>query len=272
MLALYQQSARKCPGLPWTVLAGIGHVESDHGRMVVKPADGAAGPMQILPKIWSSYAIDGNHDGTSDITDPADAVPTVSRFLCANGAGHPADLRRALIAYNNADWFVSAVVAEAARYANIPVLAGAPLVGAYSLPVNPLILAADPALMSAPHHDFPAWDLPVPIGTPVYAVTSGRLVASGGTCGDGLLLLGDDGFTYQYCHGSQVLLPEGARVVAGELIMLSGNTGASTGPHLHFGIMRDGVNLCPQPIIRAWFEGVGVSPAEAPTTGCTYPS
>src|SRR6202011_3395457 len=62
MLALYQQSARQCPGLPWTVLAGIGHVESDHGRMVVKPSDGAAGPMRILPTIWSAFAIDGNHD------------------------------------------------------------------------------------------------------------------------------------------------------------------------------------------------------------------
>jgi len=40
-----------------------------------------------------------------------------------------------------------AVLAEAARYAAMPRLVGAPLVGAYSLPVNPLILAADPAVI-----------------------------------------------------------------------------------------------------------------------------
>ncbi|GAC1589411.1 MAG: hypothetical protein NVS3B21_06020 [Acidimicrobiales bacterium] len=252
------------------MLAGIGHVQSDHGRLPVHSTSGAAGPMQISPSVWAAAATDGNDDGRIDATDPADAVATVERFLCARGAGDPAHLRAALLAFNDANWFASTVVAEAARYAAIPQLASAPVMGRYSLPVNPLILAANPALMSAPHHDFPAWDLPVPTGTQVYAVTAGTLEPSGGTCGDGLLLHGDDGFTYQYCHGSQVVAS--GRVLPGQLIMLSGNTGASTGPHLHFGIMRGGVNLCPQPVIRAWYEGVGVSPAGAPTTGCTYAS
>jgi hypothetical protein len=273
MLVLYQRSATACPGLPWTVLAGVGGVESDHGRRAThSPVTGASGPMGLLPAVWARYATDANHDGTASVDDPADAVAAAAAALCADGAGAPGNLSAALHGYNDADWFAVAVLADVARYAQLPTLADAPTVGAYALPVNPLILAADPSLMSRPHHDFAAWDLPVPVGTAVYAVTSGTVVPSNGTCGAGLLLYGTDGFTYQYCHGSQVLVTPGARVGAGQLIMLSGNTGASTGPHLHFGIMRNGVNYCPQPIIQAWYEGIGLSPMGAPTTGCFYAS
>jgi murein DD-endopeptidase MepM/ murein hydrolase activator NlpD len=125
-------------------------------------------------------------------------------------------------------------------------------------------------MMLRPHHDFPAVDLPVPVGTPVYAVTAGTITPSNGTCGNGLLLHGADGFTYQYCHGSRYVLPPGSVVQPGELILLSGNTGASTGPHLHFGIMHEGKNLCPQQVLQAWYDGVPATPANAPTTGCFY--
>jgi murein DD-endopeptidase MepM/ murein hydrolase activator NlpD len=101
-------------------------------------------------------------------------------------------------------------------------------------------------------------------------VTAGTITPINGTCGNGLLLHGADGFTYQYCHGSRYVLPAGSVVKPGEMILLSGNTGASTGPHLHFGIMHDGKNLCPQQVLLAWYDGLPATPANAPTTGCFY--
>jgi peptidoglycan LD-endopeptidase LytH len=270
MLALYQEAAPTCRGLSWTVLAGIGKEETNHGRNVAVSSAGAEGVMQFMPATWAMYGIDGNHDGLADSNNPADSVFSAAHYLCVNGAGDPSHLYDAIFAYNHADWYVQAVLGDAVRYAALPIQGTIATVGSYALPVSPQILAADPSVIQRPHHDFPAWDLPVPVGTPVYAVTGGTIIPSNGTCGNGLLLQGGDGFTYQYCHGSQVLVPPGASVIPGQLIMLSGNTGASSGPHLHFGIMRNGQNLCPQPIIQAWFDGVPATPVSAPSTGCFY--
>jgi hypothetical protein len=59
MLTLYQQAAATCPGLPWTILATIGTIESDNGQSDLpgvhsgaNPA-GAQGPMQFEPKTFS---------------------------------------------------------------------------------------------------------------------------------------------------------------------------------------------------------------------------
>jgi peptidoglycan LD-endopeptidase LytH len=270
MLVLYQQAAPTCPGLPWTVLAGIGKEETNHGRNVAVSSARAMGVMQFMPATFAAVGVDGNKDGKIDINDPADSVFSAAHYLCTNGAGDPNRLYDAIFAYNHADWYVQAVLSDAAKYASLPVTGSIAAVGSYALPLNPQILAKDPTMMLKPHHDFPAVDLPVPVGTPVYAVTAGTITPSNGTCGNGLLLHGTDGFTYQYCHGSQYVLPPGSTVKPGELILLSGNTGASTGPHLHFGIMHDGKNLCPQQELQAWYDGVPATPVNAPTTGCFY--
>jgi hypothetical protein len=121
-LALYRSSARSCPGLPWGVLAGIGKVETDHGR---SPAPGVrsgvnafgccAGPMQFNirngpPSTWDHYGRGGN------VYDPADAIPAAARLLCANGARGGRDLRGAIWAYNHAWWYVAQVLALAHAY------------------------------------------------------------------------------------------------------------------------------------------------------------
>jgi hypothetical protein len=128
-LALYQQAAASY-GLDWTIVAAIGALESDHGR---SPAPGVAagrnnigccaGPMQFNlsdgpPSSWQRYAVDGDHNGTSNVYDPADAIPTAARFLRAHGA--PADYAGALFAYNHAGWYVDAVLRQAAAYRGSP--------------------------------------------------------------------------------------------------------------------------------------------------------
>jgi hypothetical protein len=63
---------------------------------------------------WATYAVDGDHDGREDVYDPADAIPAGARYLRAAGA--PDDYRRAILAYNHAAWYVTEVLATAARY------------------------------------------------------------------------------------------------------------------------------------------------------------
>ncbi|MBV9098431.1 MAG: lytic transglycosylase domain-containing protein [Frankiaceae bacterium] len=118
-MAIYHRAApAMCPGLSWTVLAAIGQVESGHGRDTSTSYAGAMGPMQFLPATFAAYAVDGDHDGVASIMDPADAIFTAARYLCANGAGTgPNALANAIFHYNHADWYVQMVLALAKQYA-----------------------------------------------------------------------------------------------------------------------------------------------------------
>lgn len=121
---LYAKATRHCPLLPWSVLAGVGKVESDHGRSnalgVRSGANraGARGPMQFLPGTFALYHLDGDHDGRMNVYDPADAIPSAARMLCADGArdGSLSGIRTALFAYNHANWYVDRTLKWAERY------------------------------------------------------------------------------------------------------------------------------------------------------------
>ena len=124
-LTWYQGAARTCPRLSWEVLAGIGTMESDNGRSTArgvhkgKNRKGAEGPMQFLPTTFAEYAVRADPYHTLTPYDPADAIFTAARMLCADGAagGSPTGLSRAIFAYNHACWYVRDVLAIAARYA-----------------------------------------------------------------------------------------------------------------------------------------------------------
>jgi hypothetical protein len=114
---LYIDSARYCPGLSWTVLAAIGQVESGHGRNLGPSSAGALGPMQFMPATWAAYGLDGDADGTADIMNPFDAVPSAARYLCRHGATNgDQGLYDAVFAYNHADWYVRKILGLAAQY------------------------------------------------------------------------------------------------------------------------------------------------------------
>jgi len=87
------------------------------------------------------------------------------------------------------------------------------------------------------HHD--GIDIPAPKGTPVVSVDAGVVIYSdNGIRGYGNMIViahGDDIFTV-YAHNSKNKVDKGDRVDKGETIALIGNTGRSTGPHLHFEI------------------------------------
>jgi hypothetical protein len=117
-LALYRRAAVTCPGLPWTVLAGIGTVETGNGRDVHRSTAGAEGPMQFLPSTWARWGYDADGDGKADINDPVDAVFSAARYLCAAGAGRGGQsLDDAIFSYNHAWWYVREVIEIANQYA-----------------------------------------------------------------------------------------------------------------------------------------------------------
>jgi murein DD-endopeptidase MepM/ murein hydrolase activator NlpD len=139
----------------------------------------------------------------------------------------------------------------------------------HALPLPLRILA--PRELRDRHHDYPALDIAVKPGTKVIAVTAGRVkdTTGRGACGKGVIIRGKDGFTYTYCHGNKRFVSPGKRVDAGDPIMASGNTGNSTGPHLHLQISRpNGKLVCPQHLLPAWHDGVRKSPWKAHSKGC----
>ncbi len=124
MLTLYQQAAVTCPGLPWTVLAAIGTVESDNGTSTLpgvsagQNAAGAEGPMQFEPATFAAYDLPVPPGGANPPSpyDPVDAIYAAARMLCANGAANGADISGAVFAYNHASWYVTEVLALANSY------------------------------------------------------------------------------------------------------------------------------------------------------------
>jgi membrane-bound lytic murein transglycosylase B len=143
--------------VPWSLLAGIGRVESSHGRYggsrpdasgVVHPAilgpvldgsggnaaisdtdagkydadtrwDRAVGPMQFIPSTWATSGRDGDGDGIRDPENLFDAALSAANYLCASGG----DLRtadaanRAVLSYNHSWDYVLVVRGYAASYA-----------------------------------------------------------------------------------------------------------------------------------------------------------
>ena len=114
----YQQAASTCPGLPWTVLAAIGTVESDNGTSTLPGVQsgansaGAEGPMQFEPATFAAYDEPVPPGGANPPSpyDPTDAVYAAARDLCANGAANGANLDAAVFDYNHSDAYVTQVL------------------------------------------------------------------------------------------------------------------------------------------------------------------
>lgn len=90
-------------------------------------------------------------------------------------------------------------------------------------------------------------DISVPVGTSVLASKSGTVVtaAYSASAGNYIALYHGDGVYSYYMHCSSLSVGVGQRVSAGKQIALSGNTGITTGPHLHFAIFANGVYVNP---------------------------
>lgn len=160
-LAAYQNAERildatqpQC-GMYWTLIAGIGRVESTHaydgktdaagnmlepvlgplldgslaGNAVIEDTDNgvldgnanfdrAVGPTQFLPETWNMYAGDGNGDGIADPQNLFDSALTTGKYLCDGGLDmrNPLQVAEAVHRYNNSAAYVANVLAWSAGY------------------------------------------------------------------------------------------------------------------------------------------------------------
>jgi murein DD-endopeptidase MepM/ murein hydrolase activator NlpD len=92
-------------------------------------------------------------------------------------------------------------------------------------------------------------DLGVGIGTSIYALADGEVIYSGWMSGYGNVIMVDHGSLVSlYAHNSSLVGQVGQKVKGGQLISYSGNTGLSSGPHLHFEMRKDnGETIDPAP-------------------------
>ena len=84
-------------------------------------------------------------------------------------------------------------------------------------------------------------------GTPIVAVTDGRVSGAGrmGGCGNAVRLNHAGGLATRYCHMSRIAVRSGQSVRRGQVIGYVGSTGLSTGPHLHYEMYRNGRSINP---------------------------
>jgi hypothetical protein len=117
LLPIYQAAGIEY-GVRWEVLAAINEIETDYGRNLNVSSAGALGWMQFMAATWETYGVDANHDGAKDPMNPVDAIFAAARYLRAAGAD--TDLRRAIFAYNHADWYVDSVLMRARVISGLP--------------------------------------------------------------------------------------------------------------------------------------------------------
>ncbi len=91
-------------------------------------------------------------------------------------------------------------------------------------------------------------DFTAPIGTPIYATGDGKIVQPNSSMsGYGKFVVVNHGYGYQtlYAHMSKVIVKPGDKVTRGQIIGYVGNSGVSTGPHLHYEVLKNGKQIDP---------------------------
>lgn len=91
-------------------------------------------------------------------------------------------------------------------------------------------------------------DFAASYGTPIHAVTDGRIESAGraGGCGNAVKINHGGGLETRYCHMSRMAVRAGQRVKRGQVIGYVGSTGLSTGAHLHYEVYRNGRAINPE--------------------------
>lgn len=223
----------------------------------------AKGIAQFIDSTWESSGIDGDGDGDRDVWDPADAIPSQGKMMCGlirtakkhpDYSGSPIEL--ALSGYN-AGWgwvdyykgvppprfadgqtynYVKDIMANVARL-TAPDSSGPPgMSGEWTKPVNASIgtgYRVPGGMWSSGYHT--GIDFAVSTGTSIHAIGPAKVVSAGwgGAYGNEVVLQHADGVYSQYAHMSRVDVSAGQTVAGGQVLGLSGDTGNTSGPHLH---------------------------------------
>jgi murein DD-endopeptidase MepM/ murein hydrolase activator NlpD len=107
LVRIYKAAGRQYH-IRWQILAAINAIETDYGRNVATSSAGALGWMQFMPATWLRYGVAADGRGKPNPYDARDAIFAAARLLAANGGMR--HIRRAVYAYNHANWYVAAVL------------------------------------------------------------------------------------------------------------------------------------------------------------------
>ena len=213
LLPLYQAAGVEY-GVRWEILAAINSIETDYGRNLNVSSAGALGWMQFMPATWEMYGVDANGDGVKDPYNPVDAIFAAARYLKAAGAGD--SLRRAIWAYNHADWYVNDVIGRAEAISALPDEVVASLSGLTlgRFPVAAHATYADRISTKSARASGPNASIPVAgesdrsgmriyasAGSPVVAVQDGIVVGLGETERLGKFVRLRDAYGNRYVYG-----------------------------------------------------------------------
>ena len=91
-------------------------------------------------------------------------------------------------------------------------------------------------------------DIVASVGTPILSTFDGEVIKASNSdkSGNFIIILHGKGYESRYAHCDKLLKKVGDKVKKGEMIAKTGQTGATTGPHLHFGVRKDGKWLDPK--------------------------
>ena len=202
---------------------GIEALLPNGARRKVDLGDGRGGPVKAVP-FWPVR--------TSDLSVELDATAQQIQELEETLTNKQAQWQR-----------------DVERVAKLPT--ALPLTQDFSI-TSGFGVRADPMTHQPSMHE--GIDFVAPIGTQVRATADGRVLRSGraGAYGEMVEVAHADGFVSRYAHLSRIHVHEGDRVERGQLIGLLGNTGRSTGPHLHYEVLFQGQAMHPTKAFAAW--------------------
>lgn len=202
---------------------GIEALLPGHSRHKADVAEGRGGPLKAVP-FW--------HVRSSDLSGELDsAAQQIQEFEQA-------------LAKTHAQW-----QRDTQRVGLLPT--ALPLPDGFSI-TSGFGVRADPMTRGISMHE--GIDFVAPIGTPVHATAAGTVLRSAraGAYGEMIEVMHADGFVTRYAHLNRRHVHEGDPVERGQVIGVLGNTGRSTGPHLHYEVVYQGQSMHPAKAFAAW--------------------
>ena len=139
---------------------------------------------------------------------------------------------------------LAARIREAQRQSSAPAIVSPSGSGVFGWPVSGPVTSGYGMRWGRMHEGI---DIAVGEGTPVHAAAAGSVIHAGWMGGYGNLVVVDhgNGLSTAYAHNSSLAVSVGQQVAAGEVVSYSGNTGNSTGPHVHFEVRVNGSAVDP---------------------------
>ena len=207
-------------------------VDEDGNEVEIEETYTVALPISDLQQVWQNIQQLTGTEITPEQQSNADSVYNVVKYGVSTGT--EGWIPGADVPYIGADGFCSPIGA-----------------GWESRVTSEFGYRSDPFTGETRGHT--GMDLAVPTGTPVRAALPGTVTAAQYHSSYGYYVMIDhgNGLSTLYAHNSQLLVRVGQTVETGDIVSLSGSTGRSTGPHLHFEVRLNGQRANPRTYLPA---------------------